>query len=165
MSLHDLIRSKKGSNFWGNDNPLVTLQHSMNKLFEDFSTGFSNMDLGWPKESTFGHFVPKINMNEDEKSIEITAEIPGVDEKDIQVTLNNDILTIKGEKKSETETKDKGVHRSERVYGYFHRSIALPAEVEFANISATFKNGVLFLKCPKSPKAQSNVKKIEIQSS
>ena len=92
----------------------------------------------------------------------MTAEVPGLEEKDIEVLLDDGVLTLKGEKRSETEDKNKQF--SERFYGHFERRIPLGVEVEEDKVEARFKNGVLNVVLPKSPNSQSQVKRIEIKS-
>ena len=108
--------------------------------------------------------APLIDVTESDATIEVTAEIPGVDEKDIDVSLNDDVLTIKGEKKSETKTEEKDYRMVERAYGAFERSIRLPCQVKEDKIDAAFKNGVLTVKLPKSPEAKEKVKKIAVKA-
>ena len=105
-----------------------------------------------------------MNISEDEKGIEVTAEMPGIDDKDIEVSLKNDILTIKGEKKQENEEKNKDYYRAERSFGSFQRSIQLPSEVEADKIKASFKKGILKVELPKSNQARESVKRIEVKS-
>lgn len=142
--------------------PAERFHHDMNRLFDDFFK-----DFGWPTSSLSREwgtsFSPSINVSEGDKSIEISAELPGMDEKDIQVSLTKDILTIKGEKKQEKEEKNKEYYHVERSYGSFQRSLQLPCEIEADKIKADFKKGVLNIKIPKSKEAQEKIKKIEIQ--
>ena len=100
-----------------------------------------------------------MDVKETDKEIHIIAELPGIDEKDIDVSLSQNTLTIKGEKKSEVEDNKEGYHRVERRYGSFHRSIPLPCEVNDEKIAAHFKKGVLTVQLPKTPQAQ-KVRKI-----
>ena len=130
----------------------------MKRLFDDV---FNRFDGGMP---VFGRMLggswPSIEVNASEYEIRLSAELPGMDEKDVEVLVNDDILTIRGEKRSETE--DKGRHFSERYYGRFERSIALPFEVEDDKAEASFKNGVLTVTLPKSAKAHEKAKRITI---
>jgi HSP20 family protein len=106
-------------------------------------------------------FVPAFDIAESDTEYSVIAELPGIDEKDIDVTLTDGILTIKGEKKQETEEKDGTYHRIERRYGSFQRSFRMPDGVQGDKIDATYKDGVLKLMIPKSE--NSEVKKIEIK--
>ena len=139
-----------------NGNPLMALQQEMNRLFEDFWRGLDwpgggmNRALGWPS----------VEISETEKELKVQAELPGVEEKDVEVLLNNGVLTIRGEKKSESE--DKGRRLSERYYGRFERDISLPVEVQDHKVSATFNKGVLTVTLPKSDQAAQKSKRIQI---
>lgn len=106
-------------------------------------------------------FVPAFDISESDTEYSVVAELPGIDEKDLDVTLTDGILTIKGEKKQETEEKDETYHRIERRYGSFQRSFRMPDGVQGDKIDATYKDGVLKLMIPKSE--TSEVKKIEIK--
>ena len=104
----------------------------------------------------------RVDIAETDKDIEITAELPGLEEKDVQVNVADDVLTIKGEKKAEKEEKDKNYHRIERSYGSFCRSLQLPAGANADAIKATLKNGVLKVTVTKPVAAQP--KKIEVKA-
>ena len=104
-------------------------------------------------------------MSEDEQAYKISAELPGIDAKDIDVSVSGDTLVLKGEKRQEREEKDKNYHFSERSYGSFHRSFELPSSVDRNKIAADFSKGVLTITLPKTVEAQKPVKKIEVKSS
>jgi len=104
-------------------------------------------------------------MSEDEKSYKISAELPGIDAKDIDVSVSGDMLVLKGEKRQEKEEKDKNYHFSERAYGSFHRAFELPASVDRNKVAADFSKGVLTITLPKTAEAQRPLKKIEVKSS
>jgi len=106
--------------------------------------------------------VPAVDIAEKDKEYEITAELPGMDEKNIDVKFADGLLTIKGEKKEEKEEKKKDFYLSERRYGSFQRSFQVPVSVDADKIEAKFANGVLTVRLPKSPEAQKNEKKITI---
>jgi len=110
-----------------------------------------------------GALAPSIDVSENDKGIEVTAELPGVDEKDVEVTLADNLLTIKGEKKSEREEKEEGSYVSERSYGSFQRSFSLPYEVDAGKVEAKFDKGVLKISLPKSPELKKKTKKIAIK--
>lgn len=118
----------------------------MDRLFDDF---FSNVGLT-PFNEEWREFSPSVDISENDKEIKVSAELPGLDEEDIQVSLDRDLLTISGEKKEEKEDKRQNYYRLERSYGSFRRSLRLPAEVEADKIEATFKNGVLKITLPKT---------------
>lgn len=105
---------------------------------------------------------PRINVIDLEDKFEISAELPGMTKEQVNIELNNNILTLSGEKIEEHETKDRNCHRCERTYGKFHRSFRLSPEVESEKIEAKFDNGILTLSLPKSEKSVS--KRIEIQT-
>jgi HSP20 family protein len=128
--------------------PFAAMRQEMDKIFERFGSGF---ELAPFEGKAIAEWSPKVNVSETEKEVLVTAELPGIEEKDVEVTLDNGVLAIKGEKKAEKEEKNKNYHRIERSYGSFVRSIALPHEVEEEKVEATFKNGVLTVKLPKTP--------------
>ncbi len=142
---------------------LLDLRNEMDQLFEDFFR--RPFDLSPFREETAlaGDFIPQMDVSETDKEINISAELPGMNADDIDISMTGNTLTIKGEKKSEEEEKGERYYRSERSYGSFRRSIPLPEVVEQDKIEATYKNGVLKVTLPKSPKAQKGTKKIEIK--
>ena len=141
------------------EHPFAILRHEMDAMFDNF---FRSFDME-PFESRLGVFTPKVDVAESDKEIRITAELPGMDEKDIDVSLQNDMLTIKGEKKEEKEDKGKDYYRMERSYGSFSKSIALPVEVETDKVEAKYKKGVLSITIPKTAKAVAETKKIAVK--
>jgi HSP20 family protein len=132
----------------------------MNRMFENFWLEPFGAFEEWP-----GAFVPTVDVTEEDKEVRISAELPGMDEKDIDVTVRNNILTIQGEKKQEQEEKQKGFYRKESSYGTFRRVIDLPAEVDESKAEAEFKKGILRIRLPKTAEAQTKTKKIKIKSS
>jgi HSP20 family protein len=144
----------------GEDNPLLTLHREMNRLFEDVFRGFELAPFG--SDRFFDRVVggwPSIEVSETEKEVKVTAEVSGLDEKDVRVELANGVLAIKGEKKIQTEDKDRLF--SDRYYGRFERRIPVE-DVDEDKVSASFKNGVLTVTLPKAPQAQSKVKRIAV---
>lgn len=150
--------------------PFDTLRKEVDRLFEDFGR-----DDFWrrPLRSLAGiernlaqkfAAAPAVDVAESEKAYEITAELPGMDEKDIEVNVANGGLTIKGEKKEEKEEKQKDYYVSERRYGSFQRYFGLPDSVDASKIEASFKNGVLKVTLPKTAEAQKPAKKIEVKA-
>jgi HSP20 family protein len=135
----------------------------MDELFENWTKEIKLPDMGWHR----AEFWPRVDVSETDKEMRVTAELPGVDQKDVEVTLSGDQLTIKGEKKAETEEKkeEKGraFHRVERSYGSFQRSMRIPYEVDPEKVEAAFKDGILTLTLPKPPEVQKKTKKIEIK--
>jgi len=142
--------------------PFLSLHREVNRLFDDVFRGF---DGGLPsvgRASAFGGNWPSVEISDNDKEIKVTAEVPGMEEKDIEVLLDEGVLTLRGEKRSETEDKDRQF--SERYYGRFERRIPLGYEIEEDRIDARFKNGVLSVTLPKTAKAQSQAKRIAIKS-
>jgi len=141
----------------GELDPFFTLHREMNRVFEDM---FRRFDTGLPSVFGTSQSWPNVEVNATDKEVRVSAELPGLDEKDVEVLVDDGVLTIRGEKKSETDDKDRGF--SERYYGRFERRIALPFEVDEDKADATFKNGVLTHTMPKSPKAEEKAKRIPI---
>ena len=108
----------------------------------------------WNELPTLGEWAPSMDISETKDSLVAKIEAPGMDEKDIQVALQENLLTIKGEKKHEKEEKDEHFHRVERSYGAFTRSVRLPVAVDASKVTATFKNGLLTVTLPKTPAAK-----------
>jgi len=159
MALPSLWRSgrEKGElpSVW---EPFSSLRHDMDRLFEDFSR-----DFGWAAPTVAGgSSAPRIDVSETAGEIRIEAELPGVEEKDVEVVLSNGRLTIKGEKKQEKEEKKKDYHLVERSYGAFARSISLPFEADPSQVKATFAEGVLNITVPKPAEVKAKEKKIPI---
>jgi HSP20 family protein len=141
-------------------NPFALLRREMNSLFENFSRGFE-ME---PFMGSLGTFSPSVDVKESEKEIKVSVELPGMNDKDIEVSLSRDSLTIKGEKKEEKEDKGKDYYSMERSYGSFSRTVPLPAEVDTEKVKAEFKKGVLAVTLPKTPRAIKETKKIPVKS-
>ena len=138
--------------------PLSHLLDQINRVSDDFC---SDSCLS-PRGEMAAGFWPQVDVTETDKEIKVYAEIPGVEPKDIDVGIEDGVLTIKGEKKYEREEKEKGQYRMERSYGSFERAIELPAEVDESKAKAEFKKGVLRLTLPKRPGAPSRRKKIPV---
>jgi HSP20 family protein len=136
--------------------PLHSLQREIDRIFDDFSSGFGRL-TGFRS----GELVPKMNVRESDGEIEFTAELPGLEEKDVEVTLADNILTIRGEKKEEKEEKGKDYRLLERSFGSFSRSFEVPAGVDPSAIEAKLEKGVLTVKFPKP--AQAEAKKIAVR--
>lgn len=155
--------------------PFVAFRREMDRLFDDFfrgSDGFGSRALGGLDDNWFGG-VPTIDVTDSDKELVVSAELPGVDQKDIDVTLSGDVLTISGEKKheyKEPEQKEgkeggEGGHRYvERRYGSFSRSVRLPFEAGEQDVKADFDKGVLTIRIPKPTEAQGKVKKIDVNA-
>lgn len=141
--------------------PFEELQKEIDRVFESFSRGFPRFD---PMRGGEGRFVPDIEIEENDKTIRIAAELPGVDEKDVEVSLTDNILTIAGEKRSEKEHKDGGAYRSERAYGSFSRSMSLPFELDEDAVQADFRKGVLTVTVKKPDNVQTKTRKISVKA-
>ena len=142
--------------------PGYALDQTINRMFEDFFTDSDRFGMRPFAEGSA--FSPSLDLSETDSEFKVSAELPGLDEKDVNVSLAHNVLTISGEKKDEHEEKTENFHRIERTYGSFKRSVALPEEVDLDNVEATFKNGVLTVVMPKTIKAQA-VKKIRVKAS
>jgi HSP20 family protein len=163
MAMRELVpwsRSRDVSVHRGEDSPFLTLHREMNRLFEDVFRGFDPTPFGSDRLfDRVGRNWPSVEVSETDKEIKVTAELPGLDEKDVMLELAHGTLAITGEKKTETEDKDRLF--SERYYGRFERRIPVE-DVDEDKISAAFKNGVLTVTLPKVAQAQSKVKRIAI---
>lgn len=138
--------------------PFTFLQREVNRLFES-----AFQDVPAAKNNGSVSLLPSVDVTESEKSYEINAELPGIDEKDVQVTYDNDVLTIKGEKKMEKEESKAGYKISERSYGSFERAWQV-SDIDPDKIAANFSKGVLKVTLPKNSDAKSKARKIEIKS-
>ncbi len=167
MDMKDLIPWSRPRNkmpaLYRETDPFMTLHREVNRLFDDVFRGFDQFGMGrFPSlaSSRANWGWPNVEVSETDKEIRVTAELPGLDEKDVEVTLDDDVLTLRGEKRSETEDKDRQF--SERFYGQFERRIPLGTEVAQDKVEARFKNGVLAITMPKTERAQSKAKRIAI---
>jgi len=136
-------------------NPFVALHRQMDRLFDDF---FQDFDAPRLRNAWSPGGWPSIEVRDADREVKVVAELPGLDEKDIDVTLRDGILTLKGEKKGESS----GASYSERWHGQFARSVELGTDVDPDKVRATFDKGVLTITLEKRPEAQSNVKRIAI---
>lgn len=155
------------------EHPLLSFRQQMDRLFEDFASDWRMPTLtrdllDWepfPMPSVKrGMIDVKFDVAESDKAVEVTAELPGMDEKDIELTMADGVLTVKGEKKAESETKEKDYYLSERRYGSFLRSMRVPDTVDEAKVKATFDKGVLKVVMPLRAEAKSKKKKIAIST-
>lgn len=163
MQIQDLIPWARKDNAPGHksddQNPIATLQRDMNHVLERFWNRMG--DLDWP----WGGTEAKSDVVETDKAVEVSIELPGMEMKDIEVAVSDDMLTIKGEKKIERQEEKKGYYLSERSYGAIYRTIPLPPGVDGEKAEASFRNGVLTIKLPQTPEAQAKVKRIEVKNS
>jgi len=140
---------------WDPFRDLVTLRERMNRLFEDAFTS-----RGEEKDLVASSWSPSVDIYETENEIVLTAEVPGVDEKNIEIKLEDNTLSLKGERTFEKETKEENYHRIERAYGSFYRSFTLPRNIDQDNIKAESENGILRISMPKKPELKP--KKVKI---
>jgi HSP20 family protein len=144
----------------GND-PFVSLRRAMDRVFDDFNTDvFETAPDTW--RESMRSFTPRLDMEDREDSIVLSAELPGMTDKDVQVELNKDFLTIKGEKKSERKESNDNRYFSERSFGSFERTVRLTNEINRDKIEAAVKHGVLTVTLPKSAESKKEVKKIPV---
>jgi HSP20 family protein len=164
MAIRDLIPWNRGRDVTvtrGDEiNPFLTLHREMNRLFDDVFRGFDLASSGIG-ERPFDRGIgwPNIEVSETGNEVKVTAELPGLDEKDVDIRLSDGVLVISGEKRTETEDKDRLF--SERTYGRFERRIPLD-DIDEEKVNASFKNGVLSVTLPRSAEAKSNVRRIAI---
>lgn len=147
--------------------PFDSLRQEVDRLFEDFGRAPFGLLQREPlfARSAAEFTTPAVDVVETPDRFEISAELPGIDQKNIELKISNGSLVIKGEKKDEREEKTAESYLSERRYGMFERSFALPDDIDAAKIEATFANGVLKVRLPKKPEAQKSEQKIEIKPS
>jgi len=167
MALSDLIpwnRERELPAPRADEDPFRSLHREMNRIFEDFARGFDVAP--WAGGSGDGWaFQPSLDVHETDDEIRVTADLPGLEEKDIDLSVQSGMLTLRGERRHEHEERKGDVtHRVERSYGSFQRSVSLPCEVDMEKTEATFKNGVLSVILPKAASARRNVRHIDVQS-
>ena len=162
MNMRDLIpwgrnQQTTPSRYRDESDPFMTLHREMNRLFDDVFRGFDMAPLG-----SLGRTLswPHVEVVDSDKDVRISAELPGLEDKDVEILMGDGVLTIRGEKRSETDDKERAF--SERHYGRFERRIPLAWEVEEDRIDASFRNGVLTVTMPKSAESKPNVKRIAI---
>ncbi|NOY81186.1 MAG: Hsp20/alpha crystallin family protein [Kiritimatiellaeota bacterium] len=177
MSIRDLMPIRRNRvdalpdrrrRFRNETSPFLTLHREMDRLFEELMADF----FPAPRRRWFGRgtgideepFLPAVDVREKARSVVVTAELPGVDEKDIEVRLDGDTLIIRGEKHEEKEDAENGWFRSERSYGAFVRSVPLPAEVDPERAEASFRRGVLKVTLPKLKTARDDGRRIEVKT-
>jgi HSP20 family protein len=148
--------------------PLQQFHQEIDRLFEQAFRGFGLTPFwsDWPllPRLAEGMFKPSLDLGATDKEYTVTVELPGVDEKDVRLEIVNDNLIIRGEKKQETEEKEKNYYRMERSYGSFERVLSLPADADQDNVKAAYKKGVLTVTLPRKALPESDIKKIEVKS-
>ena len=161
------VPAKRAEGAWPS---LTGLRHEIDSLFDHFMRGFPgrgrpiDLTTPWKFETPFGLSSPAVDIVEKEKAYEVAAELPGLEAGDIEVSLSGDVLTIKGEKKEEKETKEKNYYLSERRYGSFQRSFRLPEGFDRDKIDANFEKGVLQISLPKLANVVEQQKTIQVKS-
>jgi HSP20 family protein len=154
---------------WSGWNPFDTLQREIDRIFDDFGRSWG---MPAPRRRFQGRgsrggsdqwMMPAVDVAEQDGTYEITAELPGLNENDIELSIANGVLTIRGEKSEQTEDERKDYRLSERRYGSFQRTFTLPNDADPDKITATFKNGLLTVMLPKHPGAHAQTKRIAIK--
>jgi len=146
---------------WRPGRELAAIRDEMNRLFDDFFSGFPFPERR--RGLMEGEWAPTVDVAETDENIVVTAELPGVKQNDVEISVINDVLTLKGEKKEEKEIKKENYHRIERSYGSFQRSITLPTGVQADKAKATYKDGVLTVTIPKVEEAKPKSIKINVE--
>jgi len=139
---------------WDPFREVQSLQNRVNALFRDFNDGESS--------TTTASFIPAVDVYEDENKVVLKLEVPGIEEKDLDVRVENNTLTVKGERKFDKEEKEENFHRIERRYGSFYRAFTLPTTVDTENIGASYNAGILKLELKKKPEAQPKQIKVNV---
>jgi HSP20 family protein len=165
MAIRDLVpwrRQRQVPVRWESERPWLSFQREMDRLFDEFSRGWgTTLPARFGEE--WGVFSPRVDVREGDDEIQVSAELPGLDADDVDVGISNDLLTISGEKKEETEERGENYYHAERSYGSFRRSIPLPAEVDADKVEAVFEKGVLTVTLPKIAGAETR-KRIAVKS-
>ena len=141
---------------WDPFREVVSLQNRLNSLFRDFNEADSPL--------TTASFVPAVDIYEDAQKVTLKLEVPGIEEKDLDVRVENHTLTVKGERKFEKEEKEENFHRIERRYGSFFRAFTLPTTVDTENVRASYNAGVLKLELKKKAEAQPKQIKVNVEN-
>lgn len=148
----------------GEIDPFRDFQQQMNRLFDDFFSDFPLAPRWGERGLAAVGFSPRVDVSETDKEIKVSAELPGMDEKDIAVEMDDAAVTIRGERKVEKEDKGKNWYTREQSYGAFHRIVPLPTSVDGEKANAKFKNGVLTIMVPKREEEQAKRKAIKIET-
>ena len=149
-------------------NSIEQFHRDFDRLFDEAFRGMGTLPLAFKRpllqSSSNGVIKPTLDLGATEKEYTVTVEIPGVSEKDVELEIMNDTLTIRGEKKHENEEKNKSYYRMERSYGSFQRMLSLPEDADQNGVAATFKNGILTVTMPRKALPKADVKRIEVKS-
>jgi HSP20 family protein len=135
------------------------MRDEMNRLFDSFFSGMPERRRGLLE----GEWAPSVDVAETDEEIVVTAELPGIKQEEVDISIADNVLTLKGEKKEEKEVKEKNYHRIERSYGSFQRSISLPTGVDAGKAKATYKDGILCVTVPKVEEAKPKQIKIDVE--
>ena len=168
MAFSDLLPTRRRRSDLGRPSSALdsisSLQEEMNRMFDDFFHGVVPSTYR-KMETRMAEFAPSIDVSETSKAIKVTAELPGMEEKDISVTIDEDYLVLSGERKEEKKEEKEEYYHREMSYGSFQRTIPLSAKVDTNKVEAVFKNGVLKINLPKLPGTEKGKgKKIKIKS-
>jgi HSP20 family protein len=163
MANQDLTPWRSGTlSPYGRD-PFASFRQQMDRLFDDFFAPVAGEGRSFAGQNGGGAIWPQVDVSETEQAYTVTADLPGLSEKDIELNLAENALTISGEKRSERNEEDGGRRYSERSFGRFQRVIPFPAEVDADQVKASCKDGVLTITLPKNAKARDKTRRIEIQ--
>lgn len=167
MAFRNLIPWNRGrtapTRFSGGEeslHPMMALHRDIERVFDQFWNDFAPANIA---REGFGFTTPAVDVSETDKALQVSAELPGLSEDDVDIQITGDTLTIRGEKKDEREEERKGTYVSERTYGSFYRAVPLPPGVDTDKAEASFENGVLTVNLPKSQEAQEQVKRIDVK--
>lgn len=144
------------------------MQQWVKEMFDDpfFREPFGRLDQidRWFGDFSPQRFSPSLEVSDEGKALKVTAELPGMNQEDIKLRLDDGMLTLSGEKRSESESKEEGVFRNERYYGFFQRTIPLPEDIDAEKAEADFRQGVLTVRFPKLASPKSSAKQIEVKA-
>jgi len=143
--------------------PFLSFRREVDRMFDDFFSGFGRRAVG-PSFGSWGTPTPSMDLTENDNEIIVTAEMPGLDNKDFEVTVSGDLLTLKGEKKAEHEHRNGDAYYMERRFGSFSRSVRLPFEVKDEQVDARYEKGVLTIRMPKPAEMQQQARRIEVRT-
>jgi HSP20 family protein len=145
------------------DDPFLSFRREVDRMFDDFFAGFGRRAVGAP----FGSWrtpMPSMDLTQNDKEIVVTADMPGLDDKDFEVMVSGDLLTLKGEKRAEHDHRNGDAYHMERRFGSFSRSVRLPFEVKDEKVDARYEKGVLTIRVPKPADMQRQARRIEVRT-
>jgi HSP20 family protein len=143
--------------------PFTSFRRQMDRLFDDFFAPFESTAGEGAALAPIGRW-PSLDVDETDQAYKVTAELPGLEQKDVEVNLRDNVLTISGEKREERNEGEGGRHYTERTFGRFERAIPFNVEIDADKVQAKFKNGVLTIELPKNPKAREKMHRIEVKT-